>query len=79
MEREGERKLGKMPGKWIKNTMVTKDRKEPRNERGYKGHKRNFLLTSMCRSVALVNESITRERTAGRGRCLGNDAPGAGV
>ena len=36
-------------------------------------------LTSMCRSVALVNESITRGRTVESGRCLGKDVPDAGV
>lgn len=35
--------------------------------------------TSMCLSVALVNESITRGSTVDNGRCLGNEVPRAGV
>lgn len=35
--------------------------------------------TSMCRSVAPVNESITRGSTVDKGKCFGNDVPGAAV
>jgi hypothetical protein len=35
-------------------------------------------LTSMWRSVAPVNESITSLMTSGSGRCFGCDVPGAG-
>lgn len=35
--------------------------------------------TSMWRSVALVNESITMASTSGRGRCVGCDWPTAAV
>lgn len=38
---------------------------------------RGGLRTSMWRSVALVNESMTIERTSDRGRCDGCDVPGA--
>ena len=34
-------------------------------------------LTSMCRSVALVNESITIDNTPGSDRCAGCVVPGA--
>lgn len=34
--------------------------------------------TSMWRSVAPVNESMTMERTVGRGKCCGCDVPDAG-
>lgn len=44
-----------------------------------KAGKINGRLTSMCRSVALVNESITRGKTVANGKCLGNDVPAAGV
>lgn len=36
-------------------------------------------LTSMCRSVALVKLSVTRESTSWRGKCFGKALPEAGT
>lgn len=41
--------------------------------------KRLEKRTSIWRSVALVNESMTMERTSESGRCVGCGVPGAGV
>jgi len=55
------------------NCNLTAEKKEEKND----GRKKK--QTSMCRSVAPVNESITRDSTVNNGRCFGKDAPGAGV
>ena len=45
------------------------------DKKGGEGTKRTLI----CRSVALVNESITRGMTLDNGRCFGYSAPEAGV
>jgi hypothetical protein len=45
----------------------------------WKNDKRKRKQTSMCRSVAPGNESITRDSTGDNGRCCGKDVPEAGV